>query len=240
MDERLAVTATLVLAASVVAGCATSAPPQRVSAILPKDTAIYGESPDVCGKADALVVAQCRKIEEYSSTVQGNWVQHWYLTEWRVIRVERGEWPAETVSFVFRESSVSPQSSIVLRRPTPVYYKGAVLGFCIDTSKSKPVIVAQQARSRLPSYGSLRRPHYDAGDPNSVQVIQHVTEAARQFLQAPFGGVSLAVTEEYDAFFVVEVRTAEDSVALIVRKGNYRVGRIPNAYDEADRPDAGV
>ncbi len=224
-----------VLAAFIVAGCATPVSSQKASALLPKNAAISGENPDRCLSAETLVVAQCTRVEEYDSTVKGDWVQHWYVTEWRAIRIERGEWPAETLSFVFHDRSPASGSGIVLREAPPAYYRGAVMGFCIKASGSKPVIVAQQARSRVPSYGTLRRPKYDARDPESTQVFQSVIEAARRFVQrAVGGGGALAVTEEYDRFFVVEVRTADDSVALRVEKGSYRVTRIPDAYGQEE------
>lgn len=227
--------------AVVVAGCATvPAPPQEVSVVLPKDAAIYGEDPAACDEADTLIVAQCRQMTEYHSVVKGNRVQRWYLTDWRVIRAERGQWRDEAMNFVFHDSDSPSGAGFYLGERPSVYYKGAVVAFCVDTSKSPPVIVAQQTRSRLPSHGSLRRPKYDIRVAGREQVFQNVTKAARQFVQLPFGGGSLAVTEEYDAFFVVEVMTADDSIALMVEKNSYRVTQLPNAYVEVEQPDAGV
>ncbi len=225
--------------AIAVAGCATPVPPQGVSALLPKHAALYAEDWSACDEADALVVSQCTQVEEYDSIIKGNWVEHWYRTEWRVIRVERGEWPEETISFVFRDRGSPSQSGFYLGKAPQVYYRGAVVGFCLDTSKSTPVIVTQQARSRLPSHGSLRCPRYDAREPGREQMFQNVIEAARRFVQLPFGG-SLAVTEEYDTFFVVEVTTPDDSAALKVEKNSYRVTQIPDPYIEVGPSDAGV
>ncbi len=234
MGRRWVVVMTGVVVTLVAAGCATPGPPREVSAVLPKHTPLSGEDLDACRTADTLVVVQCRLAEQYDSTVQSGWVRNWYLSEWQVIRVERGRWPDETISFVFRDSWPTSESGFVLRTAPPVYYEGAVMAFCIDTSRSKPTIVAQQTRSRAPSYGSLKRPRYDPRDPESVRTIERVLEAARRFLGQQGGG-SLMVTEEYDDFFVVELKRPEGSLALRVEKDSYRVTRIPDAFS-VDEP----
>ncbi len=235
MVRRMVSVALAACAAVTIAGCAAPAPARNVNAYLPKNAAVYGEDRDTWRTADTLVVAQCTQVEEYATTVKGNWVQHWYVTYWQVIRVERGAWPEETVSFVFHDSWPTAESGIALKAAPRVYYKGAVVGFCIDTSEAKPVIVAQQARSRVPMHGTLQRPKYDIRDPESTRLFQRVVEAARLFLQqANAGGGALTVTEEYDTFFVVETRAADDSVALKVEKGSYRVTEIPSLTQAED------
>lgn len=213
-----------------VAGCAgVPAPPREVSVALPRNTPIYVEDPNACQEADALVVAQCTRVEPYGGA--GGSSRAWYLTEWRVIRVEWGYWPERTLSFVFRQRHTASPSSPYLGEVPTVYYEGVVMGFCIETSASPPAIVAQQMRSRTPPYGSLRRPRYNAGNPEIADVFQRVVEAAWQYLNPTAEGIeSVEVTEEYDAFFVVEARTADGSIALRVDKNTYRVTRIPDFY----------
>lgn len=232
VHKRIAFAMSSVLAALIVAGCAAPGPPQKVSATLPGNAARATEDPNACAAADTLVAAQCIEVEEYHSTVLRDRVRRWYLTEWRVIRVERGYWPEKTIRFAFHDSSPVSESGIVFTITPPVYYPGAIMAFCVDTNRATPTIVAQQPRSRVPSYGTLSRPRYDARDPETAEVFQRVLDTARAYAQRTLGpGGTLTVTEEYDTFFVVEVRYDDDSVALRVEKGSYRVTQVPDAYD---------
>ncbi|MBN1359990.1 MAG: hypothetical protein JW993_05330 [Sedimentisphaerales bacterium] len=222
------------------AGCASPGPPQpprEVSAVLPKNAPLSGEDPEACAAADTLVVAQCTRLEEYDSAVKGHRLVSWHATEWHLIRVEQGEWPDETVRFVYRESWPERELGVVYRGTPVAYYPGAVMAFCIERTAPKATIVAQQPRSRVPSYGTLSRPQYDPRDPESVQVFQRVLDAARRYAARTLGGGSLNVTEEYDTFFVVEVRSEDRSVALKVDKGSYRVTRVPDAYSTEELLD---
>lgn len=240
MSKGIAWAGPALLASLIVAGCAMPVPPLAVNAVLPRNATVLTADPDVCAAADALVVAQCTRVEQYHSAVKGNWVRSWYLAQWHVLRIERGAWPQETVNFVFHDRGPTPESGIVLGAAPRVYYGGAVMAFCIDTSKSPPVIVAQQPRSRVPSHGTLRRPRYDPRDPQSAAIFQKVLNVARAYLRRTSSGAgALTVTEEYDAFFVVEVKRSDGSVALQVDKGSYRVTRIPEAFEPDDQADLG-
>jgi hypothetical protein len=213
-----------------VAGCGPPAPPQRVNAILPKNLPAYRGSQEDCDKADAVMLAQCTLRQEYAKRVQGNWEQHWYATSWRVVRVERGQWPDVSVDFISYESWPTPESGIILEALLAVYYRGALLAFCIDTSQDKPTIVAQEQRSRIPPHGKLRLPPRDFYDPGKV-IWRDVMAAAMEFARST-GGKMLPrrVIEEYDDFYVVELGNAFEWEVVTVKKGTYEVQPVEPAY----------
>ena len=219
----------------MVAGCATApTPPWQVNAVLPRNAPIYKSDPNACAEADTLVVAQCTGVDEYSRSGS----QRWAVADWQVIRTERGWWPERDISFVFRRSDAESRYEHSVTSVPEVYYPGAVMGFCIDTNKATPVIVAEEARSRTLSHGTLMRPNYDAADQSRPAVFRAVLDAARKYLNQTLRmNGTLSLTEEYDQFFVVEARTARKSIALKVDKNTYQVTVIPdtlapgNSYD---------
>ena len=141
------------------------------------------------------------------------------IADWRAIRIERGWWPEEDISFVFREGGQASRYDPSIATVPDVYYPGAVMGFCIDTGKSTPVILAQEPRSRTLSHGMLTRPNYDPSDRSRPEVFEKVLDAARGFLSETLhANGTLSLTEEYGQFFVVEARTADNSVAMRVEE----------------------
>jgi len=216
-----------------VTGCGAPAPPQRVNAVLPKNVPVY-EPPGVCDRADTVVLAQCTQRQEYARTVWGNWARHWYVTSWRVVLVERGQWPHTSVDFIAYDGRPTPGSGIILRMPRmpfPVYYRGALLAFCIDTSQPRPTIVAQEERSRVPPYGRLQLPPREFYDPVEGSIRNAVMAAVRQFVGRDQDKIRpLRVIEEYGNFYVVEVGSALEPEVVTVEKGSYRVQPVEPAY----------
>lgn len=212
-------------------GCGPPAPPQRVNAVLPKNLPIYREEPEACDKADAVVLTQCTQRQEYAKRVRGNWERHWYVTSWRVVRVERGQWPDASVDFISYESWPTLESGIVLEALPPVYYPGALLAFCIDTSQRRPIIVAQEERSRIPPHGKLRQPPRGFYDRGKSGTYDAVVAAATQFARSSEGKMlPRGVVEEYDDFYVVELGNALESQVVTVQKGSYHVQAVEPAY----------
>ena len=226
--------ATLIVSACVglgVAGCGPPGPPGppgRINAVLAKNLPVRGESQEDCDKADAVVLAQCTQWQQYAERVRGNWERHWYATSWRV---ERGQWPHTSVDFISYERWPTPESGIVLGVPLPVYYRGALIAFCIDTSQRRPTIVAQEQRSRIPPYSKLRRPPRDFYDLGKNSMYEQVMAAVNEYMGDDRGKVlPRGVVEEYDDFYVVEVGNALESVVVTVDKGSYKVRPVEPAY----------
>ncbi len=214
-----------------VAGCGPPAPPQRVNAVLPENLSTRGESQENCDKADAVVLAQCTLRQEYAKRTKGDWRQHWYVSRWQVVRVERGQWPDASADFIFYESWPTLESGIILEALLPVYYRGALLAFCIDTSQGRPIIAAQEERSRIPPHGKPRRPPRDFYDFGKDSTYQQIMAAANRYVQSIRGRVPPRnVVEEYEDFYVVEIGNALGSEVVTVEKGSYQVQPVKPAY----------
>lgn len=210
---------TVVLAGLIVmtAGCWTPAPPHRVNAYLPDNVPVAAISLDNAKEADVLVLAQCARSEEYATLLEGKWVNSWYVTQWKVIRVERGKWPQQSITFAFLDKWLAPQMGVAAVNKAPVpYYVGAVRAFCIK-SGGRPTIVASQSRSRIPPYGPVTRPLYDANNPEAPAFYERIYSAAKAFIwneRHKMGPVH--VTEQYGRLYVVEVDLDSQSIAVVV------------------------
>jgi hypothetical protein len=206
------------------AGCGAPAAPHRVNAYLPKCLPVVGIGLEAAEKADTLVLAQCAHSEEYATILEGKWVNSWYVTQWKVLRVERGEWVQPTVTFVFLDRWLAPKLGAPALNKTPVpYYVGAVRAFCIET-KGKAIIVADQSRSRIPPYGPVTRPTYDMSNPEVPEMYNKITNAAKAFVwnqRHVMGPVN--VTEQYGRLYVAEMDTGSQSIAVVVDADNVSV-----------------
>jgi hypothetical protein len=239
MAKMIASCAVSVLLGLAAAGCGAPAPPQQVNAVLPGNHPIYGEPRGDCAETNAVVLAQCTQRQEYAKTVRGHWERHWYVTSWRVVRVERGPWPDTSVDFIAYDSWPTPESGILLKAPVAEYYRGALLAFCIDTSQPRPTIVAQEKRSPIPPHGKLHSPPRDFYDRDEGSIYKPVMAAVRQFLvdnRRKLGGYR--VLEAYDDRYVVEVLNAEGSEVVTVEKDSYRVRPVEPAYKQGVGPAA--
>src|SRR4030042_352421 len=93
------------------AGCSSlPSPPSKINAEL-KDLNHYITAKPDKTAAGTLVLAKCKKIDEYAITKKNkNWRYHWYYTEWEVINVEKGKWSEPQIKFIFRDSWPTPES----------------------------------------------------------------------------------------------------------------------------------
>jgi hypothetical protein len=202
----------LVIAA---AGCGPQVA-RKVNVYLPRNLPVSGAGLEASRKADTLVLAKCVRSEEYATTTAGDSVNSWYTTTWKVLQVERGRWPEETISFVFRDRWQLSKSGTALRTSAVPYYVGAIRAFYIDT-RGRHTIVADEARSRIPPHGSVTRAEYDIDNPELRQLYERIANAARAFVQHEWGVTGPArVTEQYGRSFVVEIETPSDSAAVVV------------------------
>lgn len=242
--------------AIAAAGCGAPEPPQNVNAYLPKNVPVIGAGIEVCDKADTLVLAQCTQSKEYATIVEGNWVNSWCVTAWKVLQVERGKWPQETISFIFCDKWPTPQPGIMVRKAPIPYYTGAIQAFCIDTADAKTtivatrpnpggptyvlsadrkcMIVATQPRSRIPPHGPIQWPTYDVRDPNSRDLFGRIVDAAKVFVHQQRGATGTAnVSEQYGDLYVVEIKTDDNSWAVVVNADGLAV----KWADPADAPN---
>jgi hypothetical protein len=200
----------------VAAGCGAPMPPQKVNAYLPGNAPVVQAAAGAADKADTLVLAKCVQSREYATTTAGDWVDSWYVTTWKVLRVERGKWPEEAVSFKFLDRWPLPKRGVPSIKPPMAYHVGAMRAFYIDTRR-EPTIVADEARSQIPPHGSVTRPKYDIGSPESEALYERISDAARAFTQKERRVTGPAnVVEQYGHWFVVEVETLDDSFAVVV------------------------
>lgn len=194
-------------------GCSsTPAPPQEVNAKLEDLSPYIITKPDKT-TADTLVVAQCKKINEYAVTKQNkNWRYHWYYTEWDVINVEKGKWPEPQIKFVFRDSWPTPESGIIIDKQEHPYQKGRIFFFEFDMSRKEPLIIAQEQRSYIPPHNPIVIPHIT--DSNKLDTI---FEVSREFLlEHNIKGSYSSFSEETEEYYVFEVRYEDANNKIIL------------------------
>jgi hypothetical protein len=206
----------LPILAMMALGCGAPQPPQKVNAYLPANVPLVGAGTEACATADAIVLGKCAQCREYATIVQGDWVNSWYVAQWRVLRVEQGQWPDRTISFVFVDKWPAPDSGIMVKKAPMPYHVGAVRAFCLDM-KGQPTIVADQSRSRIPPYAPVTRPTYNVSDPQIVTFYERIANTAKAFVRRERSVTGPAdVTEQYGRLYVVEIETVSDSLAVVV------------------------
>lgn len=214
---------------SVLTGCGTPRPPQKVNARLPNDSPFFTKRQSTI-QGNVVILARCTRMEEYAKTVKGNWEHHWYFTEWDVIEVIHGRWHSPHLTFIFVDRWPTPESGIKLKKAPLPYWEGRIFAFWLDSSVKLPLIVRQQHRSRIPPYEALKRPTLDYRKPDDKSVYEQVVNAAAKFVRSE-GGTrgGFQLVEEHDDFFVVEHRSFPRSLAVTVDKDTYEVCWIGSA-----------
>ena len=196
-------------------------------------------SPDECylpiqrERGGAVVVAKCRSAEEYAKNLRGNWEDHWYLVEWDVLEVERGQWPATRVAFVFDDPWPTPESGIEFKRGPFLFPAGRVFAFSLKTTEAPSLIVGMEERSRLSPHGARMLPKLDIRIAESKAEYEAVMKAARDYEAGqgiPAVGVS-QLREETPSAYVVEHWTgfgkSQKTWAFRVAKSTYQVELLP-------------
>ncbi len=200
----------------VAAGCGPLQPPHAVNAHLLGNVPVERTGLEPSGNADTVLLAKCTESQEYATTTSGDWVNSWYVTTWSVLRVERGKWPEDTLSFIFCDRWRPAKLGILSNKAATPYYAGAVRAFYLDTRR-KPTIVADQVRSRIPPHGNVTRAEYDVTNSELRLLHERVGAAARDFVQNARGVTGPStVSEQYGRSFVVEVEAGKDSLAVVV------------------------
>ncbi len=111
---------TMLLVMIVTAGCHRLEPPQPVNAQVAGLSArsYYLTSST---SPEALLIARCVACDEYGTQKKGDWVTHYYLTQWEILKKE-GRWNEPNLVFVYLDSWPTPQSGIrVKRMPFPFH-----------------------------------------------------------------------------------------------------------------------
>jgi hypothetical protein len=178
-------------------------------------------------------VAKCRSVEEYAKNLRGNWEDHWYLVEWDVLEVERGQWPATGVAFVFYDPWPTPGSGIEFKRGPFPFVAGRVFAFSLKTTEAPPLIVGMEERSRLSPHGARMLPKLDFRTAESKAEYEAVMNAVRDYEAGqgiPAVGVS-QMREETPSAYVVEHWTgfgkSPKAWAFRVAKSTYQVELLP-------------
>jgi hypothetical protein len=211
----------------LVAGCGIPAPPQAVNALLPDNAPIYSVGLKASERADVEMVVRCRSVKEYAKTIKGDWERHWYQVVFEVIEVTAGRWDDPNVVFVFYDSWPTPESGMILKKPMFPYRTGWVFALWLDTSQKPALIVGHERRSVIPPHAEIRRPAWNSEERETRELLKNLIEAARTFIERQgkkLGGFQVA--EEHDDFFVVEIHSAFDWLAVIVKKETWEVSSI--------------
>lgn len=217
----------------LVAGCGIPAPPQAVNALLPRHAPIYSAGLKASETADVEMVGRCRSVKEYAKRIKGDWERHWYQVVLEVVEVRAGRWDDANVVFVFYDSWPTPESGIILKKPMFPYRTGWVFALWLDTSQKPALIVGHERRSVIPPHAEIRQPALDFEERETRELLNHLTDAAKAFIERQgkkLGGLS--VTEEHDDFFVVENCIGFDSLAVIVEKDTWKTRSVGPACNE--------
>jgi len=228
------------IAALLISGCKEGLMTQPSQPQLPADKRVNvvllsggGYATSQGEGADVVVVAKCRRVEEYAKTVRGDWVYHWYLVEWDVLKVERGRWPATGIAFVFADAWPTPESGIRLKRAEFPYVTGRVFAFSLNTAVKPPVVVSKEERSRIPPHGVLQRPGFDVSTPDGKAEYDAIMNAVRTFeiQKEIYTDGGCRISDDTPAGYVVEHWTdfgkGSQVRAYLVEKKTYRVRPAP-------------
>ena len=217
----------------LVAGCGIPSPPQAVNASLADDIQPYSARLRVSERVDVEMVARCRSVTEYAKTIRGDWEKHWYQVVFEVVEVTAGRWDDPNVVFVWYDLWPTAESGILLKKPMFPYRTGWVFALWLDTSKKPALIVGHERRSVIPPHAEIRQPALDFEERETRELLNHLTDAAKAFIERRGKKLrGLQVAEEHDDFLVVEIRSAFDSLAVIVEKGTWKIRSVGAARNE--------
>jgi hypothetical protein len=208
-----------------LAGCETKPPAPKFNACLSSPYDFYSIKSAL--KPDTYIVVQCRRIQQYDLQTKGDCNAYWYLTDWKVINVEKGKWSDPNLTFVIADNCPSPQSGIMLKKMIWPYTKGCIFCFGLDTSQKNPLIVCQESRSRIAPDFPIQGPKAMNND-TCEKVFKKVNNFTRK---EKTGLVNLQITEEFDTFFIVSGICPDGSEKFVlVDKDSYLVNWIPEFF----------
>jgi len=170
------------------------------------------------------------RVDKYKTSVKGNWKTYWYLTQWKVIEVNEGQWEHPELCFIYADTWPTAESGIRFKKPIlPLYIRcleGCVTHFVIDTSVEPPLIVNMKRRSLIRPHAGLKPPEWDIpGSPEDIRLRVKIIKAAKEYLNLKsFEG--LYVTEERSDFYVVEHIFDSSIEAVTVDKKSFKARRI--------------
>ncbi|MEA3367739.1 MAG: hypothetical protein U9R68_06470 [Planctomycetota bacterium] len=200
--------------------------------MMPEHRLRYGAS---FTEAEAVVVARCTKVRQYTKTRRGEWEHWWYVVGCEVIRAERGAWPYPRVVFCCYDAWPGPGSDIKVKKAPFPFCKGRVLALALEPRGVPPRVVGQEWRSRLPPHGEPRRlfSFEMMQSEEGKRLYERLDTAVRAFAKQEgwpkvTGGSKF---EETDDAYVLEVvlRTDGESErrAVAVDKETFTVREVP-------------
>ena len=204
---------------------------KTVNVVLPSGkgyTPFQGEGTDA-----VIVVAKCRSVEEYAKNVRGGWEDHWYLVEWDVLKVERGQWPATGITFVFDDPWPTRESGIMLDKGPFPYVVGRVFAFSLNTAVKSSAVMGMEERSRILPHGAIKFLVFDDRTPEGKAEMDAILRAVQAFETQkgiPTKG-GYRISDEMSAGYAVEHWTGfgkgSQAWAFLVEKKTYRVQPVP-------------
>lgn len=184
-------------------------------------------------EAEAVVVARCAEVRQYTKIRRGEWDFWWYVVAFDVMRVERGVWPHPRVVFCCYDEWPTPESGIKVKKAPFPFCKGRVLALALEPRGVPPQVVAVEWRSHLPPHGKPRPLSFDLQSKEGKRLYERLDEAVRAFAeQNGWPEVTLAsFFEETDDAYVLEVILQTDGEserrAVAVDEVTFAVREVP-------------
>ena len=201
-------------------------PRRRVNAVMPENWRSQFDRP---AAGDTTVLARCHRARRYAVTRQGDRDFWWYVIEFLVLRVERGKWSEERLSFVCSDVWAVRGSGFYIRKAPYTYLRGRLFAFRLDTTKQPARIVGQERRSYLPPHGRAIPWKLDVDKPAGRKTFDRVKSAVREFEKRKILNRS-EFPEETGRFYIVErgelFTPGGKLKVLLIDKKTYEVKRL--------------
>jgi len=141
----MACTATLCLLALCLGGCSTPSLPKnspRPSAMVDGYHAIYTDTIASNSSADVILIATLADVDAYETDTINDTEYRWQFELFQVLKIEKGQWPYNSVSFICLDSHPK-NTDYANARPWP-YHNGVYFRFWLDTHSSPARVIGQQ------------------------------------------------------------------------------------------------
>lgn len=169
-------------------------------------------------KADVELLVYIKEIDQYSTEIKGDWMTYRYLVKCDVIEITVGQWADKELRFVCYDRWPTPESGIMLGKLPFSYSVEDVFNFKLQyqPESSLPRIIRQEQRNPVPPHESLHRPKIDSSDPEQMEYISTILNAARAFFeeQSESNIDGTRIVHEADDYYVVVNLRHKDSVGV--------------------------
>ncbi len=191
-------------------------PPVPVNAFLKDNTPFF--YPYSEEKADVELLVYIKDILQYSTEIKGDWKTFRYLIKCDVIEIVVGQWADKELRFVYYDRWPTIESGIMLGKLPFSYSVEDVFNFKLQNQpeSSLPRIIRHEQRNPVPPHESLRRPNIDNSDPEQMEHMSTILNAARAFFeeQSESNIDGTRIVHEADDYYVVVNLRHKESVGV--------------------------